>query len=278
MTEPARLPPAADPLAAVAALPGVAEAVAESRSAVDALLRHRMLRARSAEVTGESMLRSARASAELDGAPWPLARVRAAVEAGGELGADPDARTVAGALRIGADLGSLVTAWQRAPRQVLARLHSLAAVGEDGLGRPRRAAEEPADPLGLGPAPDPQEVDVRLAGLVDLLTAPTTAPALVVAAVVHAELVTLAPFPSGNGLVARAAARLVLIGRGLDRKAVAAPEIGHVELREQYVAGLAAYRAGGADAVATWIGHCAAALRLGARDGLAICEALQRGA
>ena len=51
----------------------------------------------------------------------------------------------------------------------------------------------------------------------------TAAPALLVAAVVHAELATAAPFASHNGLVARAAERLVLVARGVDAKSLVVP-------------------------------------------------------
>ena len=52
-----------DPLAALLPLPRVQDAVAEARTAVDSLLGHRVLRRGSAEVTAESALRGARASA-----------------------------------------------------------------------------------------------------------------------------------------------------------------------------------------------------------------------
>nr|MDT0666736.1 oxidoreductase [Micromonospora sp. DSM 115978] len=61
-----------DPLARVGQLTGVAEAVAQARSGVDALLRHKVMRRRSAEVTTEASLRCARASASLDGYDVPL--------------------------------------------------------------------------------------------------------------------------------------------------------------------------------------------------------------
>ena len=62
----------------------------------------------------------------------------------------------------------------------------------------------------------------------------TDAPALLVAAVVHAELAAAAPFASHNGLVARAAERLVLVARGLDEKSLVVPEAGHLALRPAY--------------------------------------------
>ncbi len=276
-----------DLLAPVAELPGVAEAVADARASVDALLGHRVLRRQSAEVTAESALRGARASAELEGSGIELERLRGQLMAGGAVTlADRDergARVVEGAVRLHAGLGQVLVAWRHSPRQALARLHVLAAselVAAEDLGRPRtdQPGEAADDPLGLGPAPEPLELAARLDGLARVLTAGTSAPAVVVAAVVHGELLALRPFGSLDGLVARAAARLVLIDRGLDPKAVSAPEVGHVELHHDYPEAARAYVAGGPDGVARWVRHCAEAVGLGAREGLAVCEALRRQA
>jgi Fic family protein len=284
----------ADPFAALLDLPGVADAVAEARAAVDGLLAHRVLRRRSAEVTAESALRGARASADLEGAGMELERLRGQLMHGQQVTVQSkDARlsqVVTNAVRLHADLGSVLPAWKSTPRQALARLHVLAAADlglpEDALGRPRTSATDPVeDPLGLGPAPDPVETSARLDGLCRLLLAPTTAPAVVVAAVVHGELLALRPFGSVDGLVARAAARLVLVDRGLDPKAVSAPEVGHAEIdaaglrashTHAYADAARGYTTGGPDGVARWLVHCAQAVGLGAREGLAVCEAILR--
>ena len=85
-----------------------------------------------------------------------------------------------------------------------------------------------------------------------MLTAPTRAPALVVAAVVHGEVATMAAFPVGAGLVARAASRLTLAARGLDPGAVSVPEVGHLELgRTAYLDALQGYAGGGPPPVIT---------------------------
>src|SRR4051812_8349814 len=68
--------PMSDAFANVATLPDVPEAVARTREAVDRLLGHRILRRRSAEVSAESALRGARASAALEGVSAPLEEVR----------------------------------------------------------------------------------------------------------------------------------------------------------------------------------------------------------
>lgn len=283
--------PQSDPFRALLELPGVTDAVAEARTAVDGLLGHRVLRRRSAEVTAESALRGARASAELEGAGIELERLRGQLMNGQPVtvpSKDPaQGQLAANAVRVHADLGSLLPSWRSAPRQALARLHVLAAADlglpSDRLGRPRVAAEDLVeDPLGLGPAPAPFEASARLDGLCRLLLAPTAAPAMVVAGVVHGELLALRAFGAADGIVARAAARLVLVDRGLDPKAVSAPEVGHAELNAGHAHGYAAaagdYVRGDRDGVARWLVHCAQAVSLGAREGLAVCEAILRSA
>lgn len=255
-----------DPFAHVAGLSGVAEAVAAARESVDRLRGHRVLRRGGPEVSAESALRGARASAALSGADFSLSDVRSGAV---------DSPVVQGALRVSSELGSLVTPWRVAPRQALARLHTLAAadaVPAASLGRPRSSA------LGLDepPSPSPSEVGVRLSSLTDLLTSPSSAPALVVAAVVHGELLALRPFGWGDGLVARAAVRLTLIDRGFDAKSLAVPEVGHVELGSAYPEALGAYVSGTPEGVAQWVRHCAEAVLLGAREALAVCEAFTR--
>jgi Fic family protein len=283
-----------DPFAVLLDLPGVSDAVADARTAIDALLGHRVLRRRSAEVTAESALRGARASADLEGAGIELERLRGQLLNGQQVtvqSKDPRlGQVVTNAVRLHADLGSLLPSWRAAPRQALARLHVLAAsdldVPEDRLGRPRTAPGEPVeDPLELGPAPDPLEMSARLDGLCRLLLEPTSAPAVVVAAVVEGELLALRPFGTVDGLVARAAARLVLVDRGLDPKAVSAPEVGHAELdaaglrashTHAYADAATGYVRGGEEGVARWLVHCSRAVALGAREGVAVCEAILR--
>ncbi|CNF77700.1 Uncharacterised protein [Mycobacterium tuberculosis] len=261
-----------DALAQVAKLPGVDGAVDDARKAVDRLLGHRILRRRSAEVSTESALRGARASAVLAGASVTLDDLRTT-----ESPSDP---VVQGALRVSAELGTLTETWRNAPRQALARLHVLAAadaVDAADLGRPRSADTVMQDVLALGEPPSPSEVAARLDALSGLLTSPTKAPALVVSAIVHGELLTLRPFGWGDGLVARAAQRLTLVSRGLDPKSLVAPEVGHLELRDEYASALRDYASGTSEGVTRWIVHCSSAIAAAARDSQAICEAFMRG-
>lgn len=290
-----------DPLAPLAQLPGVPDAVAEVRKAVDRLYGHRVMRRRADEVTSESALRGARASAALAGADWPLEEVRRRTD----FSADPESRTVGAALRIAAEAGQLLSIWRHSPLQVLARLHLLAVGDADpAAGRPRQAGEgvEALFPLELKPvesveveagpagpaielpsAPGAEEVAARLDQLSRLLIARAEGqgvgtPALVVASVVHGELLALRPFGSHNGVIARAAQRVVLIAEGLDPKSICPAEVGFAELgTDAYRRALAGYLAGTPEGLAAWIGHCGRALRLGVRESTAVCEAMQRG-
>ena len=131
---------------------------------------------------------------------------------------------------------------------MLARLHTLAGKGvvpDDDLGRPASGS-------------------ARLADLSRLLLEDTKAPALVVAAVAHAEVLTLAPFVSHNGIVARALERLVMVARGVDPTSLVVPEAGHLALRREYESNLRAYRDGGQAGVHAWLLYAAEAYATGA--------------
>ncbi|MCF3119250.1 Fic family protein [Streptomyces arenae] len=266
----------ADPLAALGALPGVADSVASVRKAVDRVYGHRMMRRRSNEITSEAALRGARGSAALSGADWALEELRRRSDFSG----DDEARTIGAALRLTAEAGQLLSIWRQSPLRVLARLHLVAAADStEGAGRPRLAGEPVDEPLIELPLPDADEVAGRLEGLSQLIVAGSSAPALVTAAVVHGELISLRPFGSHNGLVARAAERIVLVGSGLDPKSICPAEAGYGELgRAAYVAALDGYASGTPEGMAAWIDHCGKAVVLGVRESTAVCEALQRGA
>ncbi|WP_328385447.1 oxidoreductase [Streptomyces sp. NBC_00400] len=292
-TSPAPPKASDDPLATLASLPGVADSVDSVRKGVDRVYGHRIMRRRSNEVTSEAALRGARGSAALSGADWALEEVRRRTD----FGVEGEPRTVGAALRLTAESGQLLSVWRQSPLRVLARLHLVAASGggrisdgadgarepggtaDETVGRPRLAAEPVDEPLIELPLPDADEVAGRLDGLSRLLLAGTEAPALVTAAVVHGELLALRPFATCNGLVARAAERIVLIGSGLDPKSICPAEVGHAELgRAAYVAALDGYVSGTPEGVAAWIAHCGRAVELGVRESTAVCEALQRGA
>jgi hypothetical protein len=235
----AAVPDDRDPLARLTSLEGVASAMAATRDGIDALLRDRGLRRTTPDLTGESLLRGAHASAVLEGSDASLELVR-------DGGGGPMALA---AVRLSSELLGLLPTLSTSPLQALARMHTLAAKGvadDADLGRPRDA-----------------DSAARLRDLARTLVAPTTAPALVVAAVVHADLATSAPFGSHNGLVARAAERLVLAARGVDAKSLVVPEAGHLVLRREYESNLRGYRDGGTDGVHAWLLYAAEAYAKG---------------
>ncbi len=84
------------------------------------------------------------------------------------------------------------------------------------------------------------------------------------AAVVHAELATVRPFGSCDGLVARAAERMMLVARGVDPTSLTVPEAAHLRLRAAYESNLRAYAEGGVDGVRAWLLYASEAYALGA--------------
>lgn len=246
-------PRTSDPLAPITALPGVAQAVAQARDALVAVHNHPVNRRGWPASAAEAGLRAARASAALDGAD-----LRAG---GGEVVTDP---ILAGAVRVAEEVGRLLPVWRTAPLQAMARLHLVAAADLVPAGRQAAELGRPRSGEGVGP---------RLALLADLVTGGTGVPAPVVVAVVHGELLALAPFGSADGVVARAAARLAAVASGLDPKGLAVPEVGHLRHAAAYRAAAAGFAAGTADGIATWVRHCCAQWVAGAREGTAIADA-----
>jgi Fic family protein len=241
-----------DPLAALAELPGVGDACRRARDEVDSMLWDRQVRARAAEIAGESLLQGARATAALEGAEVSLAAMRAGIaEEDSPLG-----RAVAAATAVTAAIPGQLDVFGRAPLQVIAHLHVLATRGfaaEDERGRPR-ADDEVVDPLHIGVLPPVADIAPRLDALASVLTRPTEAPAVLVAAIAHGEVLALRPFTWGSGLVARAMLRCVLGARGVDPDLMGCPELGLLALgRPAYVKALRGYISGEPAGVAEWI-------------------------
>ena len=262
--------PPVDALAEVAALPVVASAVDAARTACEELRWHEAFRRRWREVRAESGLRAAAASAALDGAPVGLEVLRSWATGTSRPGAGVDA-VAAGALRAQAvveaqlpDLGARGAGATTPLPQLLARLHAAAAadvLAPDDVGRPRTG--QPGDLRGLGEAPPADVAAARVAGVLGD-AAVTRAPALVVVAVVHAELLTVRPFAGANGIVARAAARLLATRAGLDPTGTVLPEAVWQEAPPAYLAAAARYATGEPDAVTAWLVAYADAVARGA--------------
>jgi len=202
------------------ALPGVAEAVASARSAIEDVHRHPANRRGWPRTSAAASVRAARASAVLDGGSGEIDSTAQTVT-------DP---VLAGALRV-------------------ARLHTLAAADLTNgalLGRP------------IADGPDGRDSTARLASLAQVvLAAPWPAPVLV--AVVHGEVLALQPFRSANGVVARAAARLTMTSSGLDPHGLTTPEVGHLRAGPAYLQAAAGF-ADGSDVGSWIISVCRAML------------------
>ncbi|HHV21842.1 MAG TPA: oxidoreductase [Propionibacterium sp.] len=215
-----------DPLLDLSRVEGVPSAVAAARAAVDAVLRDRGARVVPAEMSARALLASARASAAMEGSPW-----------------EP------GAIRLSTELIELAGMIRSTPARAIARAHALLARG---------VLDDAA--LGRVPAEDP----ARVQGVLDLLTTRTAAPALVVAAVAHAELALLAKPGNGMGVLARAVEHMVLVQAGVDPRAVLVVAEGHRAVGPAYAQRLAGYATGSVVGVREWILHCAQALTHGA--------------
>lgn len=276
-----------DPLLALAALPGVADAVAAAREACEELRWHQAMRRRTAEARAEAVVRAARCSAALDGGRLATELVRDASRGARQLPDDGAGRLVRGAVRALAEAEHLAGGGGHpltsAPWQGLARLHVAAAADllpAEVVGRPRNAGERPLDgpgPAGPLPAPEPPGLTARLEALSDLISRPTSAPVLVVAALAQAELLVLRPFVAGNGVVARALARALVVGRGLDPTGAAVPEASQLSDPGALAKALAGYATGSADGVAAWIAYCARTVVEGAGEGRAVADAVVAG-
>ena len=243
-----------DLLAPLLELPGVAEAAEAAREALAKAHRHRTNLRNWPVTAAESAIRGARSSSAIDGGAVQL----------DASGAEPNDPVLAGALRVGQALEggttALVGVWQRAPLQALARLHALAAadlIDEERLGRPRQNPE----------------VAARLDLVTRLVTGASSAPAPVLASVAHGELLTLAPFGVGDGIVARAVSRLVTMATGLDPHGLGVPEVYWMRRADEYRSAAAGFASGSPEAVGGWLLLCCRALEDGAREAVSIAEA-----
>ncbi|EJZ15020.1 hypothetical protein MFORT_06957, partial [Mycolicibacterium fortuitum subsp. fortuitum DSM 46621 = ATCC 6841 = JCM 6387] len=154
---------------------------------------------------------------------------------------------------------ALVGVWQRAPMQALARLHALAAADltdDEHLGRPR------TDP----------DVGRRLELLTEIVAGGSKVPAPVLAAVAHGELLSLAPFGTADGVVARAVSRLVTIASGLDPHGLGVPEVHWMRKSGEYRAAARGFASGTPDGLTAWLLLSSEGLKGGAREALQIAQ------
>jgi hypothetical protein len=222
-----------DPLEPLLNLADIADAVTGARAAVDGAYKHPAMRRKGGLVAAEVSLRSAVASAALEGSGYDVELVR-----GGTV-LEP---VVQGALRVAEAVPALSERWLSAPRQVLARLHVLAGtrvIPSDDLGRPVVPIDQIFAYVGPG---NP----------------------LIRGAVIHGELLALNAFPGVNGIIARAAARLTFIAGGLDPRGVIGVDEIHLSREPEYRGSANAFATGTPDGIRSWLKHVATAVELGA--------------
>ena len=262
----------------MAALPGVAAA---ARSAEAALQRLHRLPANLRgwpRTAAAAAVRSARLSAALEAdtpgdVPLPVVEQRPQHRSPPQLSAvprlhysdesgdqdqpalEPAAGSTAGALRVAAALPDLVSLWSRAPLQVLARLHVLAA-----------SALEPAVPTDRRGRPSSDSAAQALAQVAALVLGASW-PAVITAGAVQALLVRAAAFGTADGVVARAASRLTLMAATVDPRGLSVPEVGLWSQRSIYRATCVGFADGSDGGRTDWLLLFAGAVVLGAQEG-----------
>ncbi|GAA3722569.1 oxidoreductase [Gordonia hankookensis] len=248
-----------DPLAPLLDLPGVRDAADRARDALSAVHRHPANLRGWDKTATEASWRAGRSSAAIDGGSVELRR-----------DGDFDDPLLAGAMRVaqaldGDALDQLTGVFRRAPAQAFARLHMLAA------------ADLVADPDELGRPSVQPGVAGRLDLLGQLITGATSVPAPVLAAVVHGELLGVGAFPTANGVVARAASRLVCTSSGLDPHNLGVPEVTWLRRLDDYRSLSTGFADGDPTAVGAWIVLCCEALEAGAGEARSIADAARAG-
>lgn len=248
-----------DPLAPLLDLPGVRDAADRARDALSAVHRHPANLRGWDKTATEASWRAGRSSAAIDGGSVELRR-----------DGDFDDPLLAGAMRVaqaldGDALDQLTGVFRRAPAQAFARLHMLAA------------ADLVADPDELGRPSAQPGVAGRLDLLGQLVTGATSVAAPVLAAVVHGELLGVGAFPTANGVVARAASRLVCTSSGLDPHNLGVPEVTWLRRLDDYRSLSARFADGDPTGVGAWIVLCCEALEAGAGEARSIADAARAG-
>ncbi|RAV33083.1 oxidoreductase [Corynebacterium heidelbergense] len=258
-----------DPLAPLLELPGVADAVQEASDYVARVHRH-PANLRGWDVTGaESVLRGARASAQIDGGSVRLPE-------DGQV-ADP---ILAGSLRVAEMLApdgttETQTIWRRAPLQIMAKINALASpeMSDPAFRQLAARGSEQGGSEFLVPGRPWAAAGGRLKLLAALLTGGSRVSAVVLSAVVHGELLALAPFAGANGVTARACSRLTTIASGLDPRGLGVPEVWWNRHRGEYGDLARAFAQGTPEAVGAWICFHAQGLSEGALEGKSIADA-----
>ncbi|MBF0697888.1 Fic family protein [Actinomyces bowdenii] len=269
----------------------VLEAEEAIRQASAELRWHGALRRRWREARAESSIRGAVAGAGVEGVVVPAEVLRSQVAAGLEvaLTGDPGLDAAAGLWRA----GTQVVGWMPDlvgrgrpivphARGLLGTLHRditgpLAAGGRIAMAEVA-APRTDAPPREGGPAPAPTagRLHARLDGLLALIEA-RQAPALVRAAVVHAEMVAVRPFSAGNAAVGRLLVRHLITADALEPTGTAVTELYAAQAPGAYAEAAAAYATGTMEGVAEWVVWQAEAILVGIEEAGRLCRAVQAG-
>ena len=251
-----------DPLSNLLKIESIDNAISSALKSIDELNWNRSFR-NNKDLIPLARRISAYASAALEGANMPA-----------DPRQDPDdspmGKLSAAALGVTAEVDFQLTTFLKTPLQTWARLHSFIEES-DQRGRPR-TNNEVIDPLHLG-SPLPYElIESRINNLVDLITT-SSAPAVLLAAIAHAELATIAPFNKGSQLIARATSRLILQSKNVDQLKLVMPEYGFYKIgRNSYAKALMAYQSGSIEGVSKWVELHSQALVFGSTNSNLLTE------
>lgn len=291
------LPSAASPvleaLRAVASDERVRAAEAAVREACAELRWNEALRRRWREARAEAAIRGAIASGGVEGAVVSAEVLRENVVSASLTDAvtsDPGLDAVAGLWRAGTRLvgwmPDLVGRGRPAApsaRSLLATLHRdvvgpLAAGGRvelEEVGAPR-AGQTRSREGGPGREPQGDELAGRLAGLVELIDL-EQAPALVRAAIVHAEMLAVRPFTAGNAAVGRLLVRHLMVRDGVELTGTAVSDLYAGRVPGAYADAAGAYVSGTMEGVVAWVMWQAEAVLVGVQEAQRLCRAVQAG-
>ncbi|STD15772.1 Uncharacterised protein [Dermatophilus congolensis] len=274
-------------VAEAASLPELRSQVAQAAGACSRLRFHEGLRRHLPEIMFESRVRGAHGSAALSEGRASVDRVRQ-LSVPGALWpptTDPSNRVTRAAIALTAEVDRLDSKFEDAPRQAVARLHAVAgnalAVGQ--VGRTRVAGEGCSELLSaLGREPEADDARASLFALLNEFRQGVTSPVLL-AALVHGEVLRSRPFPCANGLLGRALERLLLRSRHVDSTRAVVPEAGHFAMGvDDYFTAAAAYARsrdrGDMDGVVVWVQHCCHAIAHGAAEGGRVADAARAAA
>lgn len=114
----------------------------------------------------------------------------------------------------------------------------------------------------------------RLHILGDFITGRTDVHAGVLCAVVHGELLTMRPFEYNNGIIARAASRLVAVSTGLDPRGLSVPEVYWTRHRDEYFEAAAGFASATPEGLRKWILLHLEGLKAGAVEARGIADAV----